>query len=143
LFNDADAFASDVSYPGTAPLTASNKHFIKNGHLLERSITVYRLPVSLNVNDRWMSGDFIYSMKAGKIEFSIKINMGVVYERIASTKITEVQPLSEIRYLDQTPSQFIQLMEASCDLPELYPFVFCPIYNNKKSATEDKNLRPY
>jgi hypothetical protein len=130
LFLRDDEFFQDITYPGKTPLTDNNKLFIGGGHLAERTIYNYELPVHVYIdNVPFFSGTLAYDIQGGDINFVLKVGYGDIAEKCEMTYLQE---------LDYGGSVQIPYSEKQDSLvnPENYPFVFFPIFHNTTKVEE-------
>lgn len=128
LFNKANEFFQDITYPGKAELTPNNKMFIGSGHLLESSIYKYEFHVDVFINgNAFFSGMFAYKIVGKEINFTLKVTYGGVATLSDNTFI------SEISYPDDpvTSGSFPHLdMQDTLVNPANWPMAFFPIHHD-------------
>lgn len=146
LFNERAELFADITYPGKAPLTANNKLFIGSGHLVEAHNNNYELPVQVTTRSGMsFLGIFSYAIKSKSIDFTLKVNMGTLVDKMEDSKLSADYSfyVPADTHGNLTVSAFISLMQNSVTLPHLYPFVFCPVFNNKKSSDPEFTSNSY
>jgi hypothetical protein len=132
LFNDPEKFYQDISYPGNAPMSPSNKLFFQGGHLVDSDNSVYEMAVQVNFGGNlFFSGNLSYSINKNSFEFTLKPNFSAIASMVKSGKLTDVQTMDADYISGVTVAGFEALMLASCTHPERYPFAFLPVYNLK------------
>ena len=143
LFNSADKFIQDVTYPGKAGLTDNNMIFISNGHLVEASNEVYRIQVQVIVfGSHFFSGSLLYKITGDEIEYTLKVNFGVVADRVKKTNINEIITMDPDLTVGTVPALEAR-MKATCESPLSYPYVFFPVKNEAWRASEAEFAYPF
>jgi hypothetical protein len=125
IFNEEDQLFADITYGFKLPLTANNREFIKNGHLIEASTNVYQLSAQLFVDGTpFHAGLFTYKITNQDIEAVMKVNFGALADKTKAVKISQIYT-GDALYgpVDVT------LMNAACINPKNYPYSFFPVYN--------------
>lgn len=137
LFSSDDDFAHDITYPGQAGLTDSNKIFIEYGHLVEAKNSVYEFPVQVHVSGyQFYSAIFSYKIVKDQIEYILKVNFGAVVSRMKTTKLQDIYSLDSV-YIGSTQAPMAAYMKETCINPLNYNCVFFPLYNEKWDSTAD------
>jgi hypothetical protein len=133
LFNDADKFFQDITYPGTAPLSPANKSFFNYGHLVDAKNEVYEFPVQLYVSGtHFFSGQLQYRVAKNGFNFQLLVNFATVVDKV-KRKFGSIADTDEGVVKDLTEAQFEALMYNTCKFPENHNYVFAPVYNDKIS----------
>lgn len=92
LFIESENFFQDITYPGKAPLTHTNKRFVANGHLVETSNSTYELPATvIHAGKRLFEGVMRYKIMSNEIDFIIMFNWGLVADKAKETLITDIE----------------------------------------------------
>lgn len=126
LLSDSDSFFQDITYPGTAPLTATNKRFIAGGHLVEVENTVYELPVIVyHVGTLLFSGLLRYKIRESRIDFILHVNWGEVAGIAKAALLTDID-FGDAYYM---PNQLQAPIFAEDTLrnPQDYGYAWIPI----------------
>lgn len=133
LFLRDDEFFQDITYPGKTPLTDNNKLFIGSGHLAERTIYNYELPVNVFIdNVPFFSGTFAYDIQNGDINFVLKVGYGDIAEKC------EMTYLHDLDYGGNIQVPYAQKQDSLIH-PENYPFAYFPI-RHETEWVEERNV---
>jgi hypothetical protein len=137
LFNDAEKFFQDTSYPGSAPMSPGNKIFFNNAHLLETPNASYEQSVFVNLDGiALFEALCVYKVNEEQFEFTLKPNYAAVAKQLDAGYLTELHT-NDADYSAQTVAEFKSLMLNTCKNPQNYPFIFFPLYNNKFWSAPD------
>jgi GH35 family endo-1,4-beta-xylanase len=132
LFNEEDQLFADITYGFKLPLTANNREFIKNGHLIEAGNDVYEQSAQLFVDGTpFHAGLLTYKISNQDIDAVLKVNFGAIAEKTKAVKISEIYT-GDALYAPYTKD----LMNAACNNPEDYPYSFFPVYNEAWNTNE-------
>jgi hypothetical protein len=130
LFNSDSEFAHDLTYPGQAGLTDSNKIFIGSGHLVEANNSVYEFPVQVSINDyEFYVAIFSYKIVKEQIEYILKVNFGALASKMKSVQVREIYTLDPFPNIF-TNAALVTYMKNTCLNPNDYPYVFFPLFND-------------
>lgn len=128
LFNENNELFQEIIYSAQAGLTEINKAFIKNGHLVEASNSVYEQPVRVFYRGAaFYAGTFRFKISADKINFDLKVNFGTVAQKIKNAKMRDIITLDPVDQMSK--DQLETLMKNTCLFPEQYPYAFFPVKN--------------
>lgn len=143
LFNESSELFQEIIYSASAGLTEINKSFIKNGHLVEASLSVYEQPVQVFYRGSpFFAGIFRYRISEGKISFDLKVNFGTVATKVKTANLREILTLdSDFTYT--TAAKFEAMMKDTCVNPANYPYTFFPVKNDKWTDTASTIAHPW
>jgi hypothetical protein len=130
LFNDAEKFFQDISYPGTAPLSPANKIFFQNAHLVETANIYYEQTVFVNLGGiSLFHAQCTYRMNENNFEFTLKPNFAAVAKALQSARLTELNTNDGNFDDGNNNAEFEALMLDTCKHPDKYAYAFLPVYN--------------
>ena len=130
LFNDGDKLMQDVVYASDAPLSAANKLFIKNGHLVDADNEVYILKVQAFTQAQVLfEANLVYTIKGNKINFTLKPNFAGLAAKVAGSSLNQIDFADQEEYL--TATAIATLMKNTCLNPDAYGFIFVPLWNTR------------
>lgn len=134
LFSGSDSFLQDMIYPGKAGLTDSNIEFISGGHRIDANNSLYEFPVTVIASGNpFYGGVFSYKIANGQIEYNLKVNFGVVAEKVKNTVVRDIMTLDS--YSMGTTAATETYMKETCTRPLDFPYAFFPVYNKSWKNT--------
>jgi hypothetical protein len=126
----SDDLLQDLSYNETAPLSANNKKFIQNAHLLTNDDASYQIWVSVSLNSEVLfTGLMQFRIKDDKLDFTLKPNYSSVATLAASGSLNQIDVGDQ--QSDLTAPQLIAVMNDTLNNPQNYNYVFAPVYHTR------------
>ncbi|GAA4341663.1 hypothetical protein GCM10023149_54130 [Mucilaginibacter gynuensis] len=130
LFNDADSFFSDISYPFKAGLNENNKAFFGLGHMLESSNSLYRIDVQFYAEEILMvTGKISYRISPDGFECTLEPNQTAINYLMKNVHLSDIRTLDSDLTSGDTEAKLNALMLNTCQFPQNYNYIFLPIQN--------------
>lgn len=137
LFNDADTFFQDISYPALAPISANNDIFFQFGRLIERDTQYYVMPATFFADEILLAaGNVKFRIGPDGYEINLQPNLTAVNYLIKNVYLPDVKT-SDGDYTSATnPTDFNALMLDTVVNPDKHNYIFVPILNGHLGPTD-------
>jgi hypothetical protein len=133
LFNAQGVLREDVSYPGTAPFSPSNKLFFKHAHTIDAQSNLYEFEVIVYLNQQLlMAGKLAFRVTEKSFDFTLKPNFAA-FAKIAAKFTFAAVKFNDVTFLpvDKT---IVEYMKDTVENPQNYNAIFIPIKNDTQFA---------
>lgn len=141
LFNDPSKLFQDISYPGTAPFSESNKLFFGMAHLVEAPNADYNIPAQFFCDEIQLAAGLI-NFRIGSdptgFEFNLEPNLTAVNSLLQTARMPEILTDDADYTMTGNYAAFEARMLDSAQNPDKYPYIFFPVANTAFSSNPAK-----
>lgn len=141
LFNDADTFFQDISYPALAPISPNNDVFFQFGRLIERDTKYYTIPATFFADEILLAaGNVKFRIGPDGYEINLQPNLTAVNYLIKNVYLPDVKTSDGDFTSATNPTDFNALMLDTVVNPDKHNYIFVPILNGHLGPTDSSYI---